>query len=160
MEAFSRRSVIQKESIPGLIQGHDGAVHVLVWTDRVTTHNLDRSMAFALDLISKHPDGIVAVNVVAHGLGLPDGDAHRRANEVSRALDAHVLATAVVLPGEGFWVSASRAFLTGLNMMSPLKGKRVIARTVEEGFRYAAPRVGRSAPWAVQCAKIVEDWTR
>ena len=148
--------MIIRETNPGLLQGNDGCVHVLIWTGVITEQNLDRSLAFARALIAKHPTGIVAVNIVAHGLQLPQGGAQRRANEVSAAIDANVLATAVVLPGEGFWVGAARAFLTGLNLVSPLKGKRTIARSIEEGFRFAASHAGRSPAWAAQIARSTE----
>jgi hypothetical protein len=147
-----------RSSHPGLIQASDGNLHVLLWTDSITVENLDRSRAFALELSAQHPQGIIALNVVAHGLSLPDGVAQRRANEVSRSLDSLVTATIVVLPGEGFWVSAARAFLTGLNMVSPLRGKRTIARTVDEGTRTAAALSGRTPEWARHIAATVESW--
>lgn len=147
-----------RSSHPGLIQSSDGNLHVLVWTDTITVENLDRSLAFARSLAAQRPDGIIALNVVAHGLSLPEGVAQRRANEVSRSLDHLVTATIVVLPGEGFWVGAARAFLTGLNMVSPLQGKRTIARTVEEGARTAAALSGRSPQWARHVSGTIESW--
>ena len=150
--------MVPSERNPGLLQGSDGCVHVLVWTGAITKQNLGRSLAFATRLAAEHPSGIVAVNVVAHGLQIPDGEAQRYANDVSRTLDPHIRATAVVLPGEGFWVGAARAFLTGLNMVSPLKGKRTIASTIESGFRYAAVHSGRSQTWATETAREVESW--
>ena len=147
-----------RSSHPGLIQASDGNLHVLVWTDSITVENLDRSRVFALALSAHHPQGIIALNVVAHGLSLPDNVAQRRANEISRSLDRLVTATIVVLPGEGFWVGAARAFLTGLNMVSPLRGKRTIASTVEDGTRTAAALSGRTAQWASHTAATLESW--
>lgn len=147
-----------RSSHPGLIQSSDGNLHVLIWTDTITVENLDRSLAFARSLAAQRPDGIIALNVVAHGLSIPDGVAQRRANEVSRLLDHVVTATIVVLPGEGFWVGAARAFLTGLNMVSPLRGKRTIARTVDEGSRTAAALSGRTPQWAGHVSSTVDSW--
>lgn len=150
--------MLLKDENVGLLQGSERNVHVLLWTDVITIANLERSLDFARRLAATHPSGIVAVNIVAHGLSIPDSAAQRRANEVSKTLDESVLATAVVLPGEGFWVGAARAFLTGLNMVSPLKGKRTIARTIEQGFAFAAPYAERDATWASQSARTVETW--
>ncbi|MCB9662012.1 MAG: hypothetical protein R3B40_29655 [Polyangiales bacterium] len=147
-----------RTSHPGLIQASDGNLHVLLWTDTITVENLDRSLTYALSLSAQHREGIIALNVVAHGLSLPDTVAQRRANEVSRSLDSAVTATIVVLPGEGFWVSAARGFLTGLNLVSPLRGKRTIARNVEEGVRTAASLSGRTPQWARHVAGTLEGW--
>ena len=53
---------------------------------------------------------------------------------------------------------AARAFLTGLNMVSPLRGKRTIASTVEDGTRTAAALSGRTAQWARHTAATLESW--
>ncbi|MCA9575390.1 MAG: hypothetical protein KC668_08130 [Myxococcales bacterium] len=147
-----------RTSHPGLIQASDGNLHVLLWTDTISVENLDRSLAFALSLSAQHREGIIALNVVAHGLSLPDSVAQRRANEISRSLDSVIKATIVVLPGEGFWVSAARGFLTGLNLVSPLRGKRTIARNVEEGARTAASLSGRTPQWAHHVAGTLDGW--
>jgi len=134
---------------PSLVQGFYEDVHVLVWRQPLDDEGLGRSLKFGLELAKTAPGGkFWALNVVESGLSLPSLADQRRASDVARQIDPHLRGAAVVLPGEGFWVSAARGFLIGLERLTSLESRREVVATVADGAASIARRSGRGASWA------------
>lgn len=144
---------------PSCVQAVIEDVHLLHWRSAIDAEGLDRSLRVSRELAQKYPRGIYALNVVHGGLSVPSLALQRRATEVSEATAKHVLATVVVLPGEGFWVGAARAFLTTLNTMSPMRARRLVASDVEQGAKAIAQVAQRDAAWASYVARFAKAAT-
>lgn len=121
---------------------------MMIWKEPVDLAGLECSKKVGLEFVRNHPNGFYALNVVRSGLAIPDLSLQRKAAEISKLVDPHLLGTVIVLPGEGFWVSAARSFLAGLHMLSPLRTKREVVATLEEGARAIARRANRPDSWA------------
>lgn len=134
---------------PTLVQAAYEDVHVLVWRAPLDDDALERSLVQGFALAKTIPSGkLWAVNVVASGLSMPSLAQQRRASEVARTIDPVMLGAAVVLPGEGFWVSAARAFLIGIDRLVALEMKREVVATIPAAARSIARRAKRSDAWA------------
>lgn len=90
-----------------------GNVLIGVYFDTPDAASLRELGAEHSRLVEKHPKGVGVLSFCASEVRLPDAEARAALVELARVNKAHTLATAVVLPGTGFWLSAARSMIDG-----------------------------------------------
>ncbi len=148
------------ESTSSLRQCVIDDVHVMHYRGPLDVASLDATIRASNELKKQHPAGIWAFNLAEPLISIPDREFQRRASEATRSVEGHLLGAVVVLPGEGFWVSAVRAFVAGLMLLSPLRRQREFAGDILEGARSIARRAQRDEAWATSLARRIELWLR
>ena len=73
---------------------------MMIWKEPVDLAGLESSKKVGLEFVRNHPSGFYALNVVRSGLAIPDLSLQRKAAEISKLVDPHLLGTVIVLPGE------------------------------------------------------------
>lgn len=110
-------------------------VMVACWSKQGTGLSLQRLMRLREALDQQHPEGISVVWLIADRAGLPTAEARSNAKELMERYRDKRAALGLVLFGEGFWVSAMRAAIIGVQAMTrgkiPLKIFSQIADLVE-----------------------------
>lgn len=125
----------------------------------VDVEALDATMRANAELKRQIPGGIWAFNLAIPMLTLPDREFQKKASQATQSVEGHLLGAVVVLPGEGFWVSAARAFVAGLMLLSPLRKQREFASDILAGAQNLAKRSQRDDAWARELARAIETWT-
>jgi hypothetical protein len=93
---------------------------------------------------------------------LPDLDIRHVATEGMKRVSVHQPAQAVVLLGEGFWVSAARSLVTAMRMILPNHHSMRVFGEVEEAARWMVEALGRPPSDALTLARMAEEvraWT-
>lgn len=116
-------------------------VLVTHWFAAVTSAALDRCESASFDLVKRHTGGIVVLNVVDYGLPMPTNDVRKRASDVLAATGEHVLCTATVVRGDGFWASAGRAMVATITLFSRARHPHKVFATPTEGATWCADKV-------------------
>lgn len=150
--------VHELQSTPSLRQCVIDDVHVMFFHGAVDVAALEATMAANAELKRRHPAGIWAFNLAVPMLSLPDRAFQKKASEATKSVEDHLLGAVVVLPGEGFWVSAARAFVAGLMLLSPLRRQREFASDILGGAQILAKRSNRDDAWARKLAHAIEHW--
>lgn len=110
------------------------------WFAPISLEGLDASHDGSFDLATRHPK-LMVFNVIAYGLAIPPPEARRKASEVLGATAGHVAAVATVLPGQGFWVSAARAAVATITLLSRAGHPHKVFATVEDATTFVLPHV-------------------
>lgn len=109
---------------------HD--VMIACWSKQGTVHSLQLLMRLRETLNRQHPKGVSVVWLIADRAGLPPPEARPTAKELLERFREKRAALAFVLFGEGFWVSAMRAAITGVQALSRSKNPLKIFSRVED----------------------------
>jgi hypothetical protein len=91
--------------------------NIVVWFGPAggeTVQRLDR-------MIPEQPAGTMRsdVHLVLQGSGLPTAEARAGFVGMMNRMEGHLACVGVVIEGGGFWASAMRSAVTGLNMLAP-----------------------------------------
>jgi len=105
---------------------------IACWSKQGTVLSLQLLMRVREALDQQHPEGISVVWLVADRAGLPPPEARTTAKELLDRFREKRAALAFVLFGEGFWVSAMRAAITGVQALSRNKNPLKIFSRVDE----------------------------
>lgn len=143
-------------STPSLRQCLIDDVHVMYFRGPIDVSTLDATMRANAEIKKLLPDGIWAFNLAIPSLSLPDRAIQKKASEAAKAVEGYLRGAVVVLPGEGFWVSAARAFVAGLMLLSPLRQQREFASDIADGAKNLARRSNRDEAWARELAAQID----
>lgn len=120
-------------------------VTITVWhgsADDVAVHVMDQ---VAATRIARFPGGVSGVHVVTHGAGMPTAGARSALAASARKWSAQTAAVAVVLEQAGFFGSAMRSAVTGIQMLSKAEFPiRVFGSTREAAGWLPGPHVQRT----------------
>ena len=131
-----------------LIQGAVGDVHVLLWIGKVHLDAVSETRRAASYMKLRHPSGYLALNVIRPNLAMPDGDTRRLAAQVTKETEADLRATAVVVPGRGFWASAARSAMTAIHVLHPVNFPRELFSELDDGCRFLGREAARDGAWS------------
>ena len=92
-------------------------ITIFVWLTTPEAAHIDRLVKMGEARIASASGKLSDVHLVTREVGLPDADARAALLEASRAGGPHLAAVAVWLAGSGFWASAVRSFVTGMNVV-------------------------------------------
>jgi hypothetical protein len=106
-------------SEPGFLLARWKNLSLQLWGAEVSASRLDRCGELNDLVLSTHPDRLVTVAVALPSASPRLGSVERaKIGELSRRQRGKTLAAVQIVDGTGFWASAVRAMLVGLNMMS------------------------------------------
>jgi hypothetical protein len=98
--------------------GNYGPVHLVAYHGTPTVTTLRTSERYHRLLRGRFPRGTAILSWVAGGLKMPDKDVRDVGSELFKAVAPQIWCSATVIPGEGFWASAARSVLTGIQILS------------------------------------------
>jgi len=94
-------------------------VVIVVWFDAATVESILVFERSCQERAQKHPQGMSSVHImVPGGKSLPTAEARAELSRVMREYAQYSAATAVVIPGTGFWASALRGMITAVSMLA------------------------------------------
>jgi hypothetical protein len=139
--------------------------HVATWDrvlievlmEGVTIEALKARLDAHRKLYDKYPDRVLSLSVVPAGVNLPDSELRKESGRVVKMLAPRTQVIVVVLEGEGFWASAARSALTGIQLLAPGSHPMKVVRSVSEGCRLMAQEAGETLPWAQKLEQVVEQ---
>ncbi len=112
-----------------------------------------RRMAEAAEpMLKQHPDGMVSLSIMRHGIGVPSADARQESKRLSKARRGVATRTVVVIEPGGLMASLIQTALRGLNIVND--NKMQMATSLEAGCRMVAPLVKPEATGAVVAAAV------
>jgi serine/threonine-protein kinase len=117
-----------------------GNVLVNIWQRQVAAGDIEASSAAGREMSRRHPAGIGAMNI-AHANTTAPGPAARAAGTAALVeAQRWLLATAVVLEGEGFTGSAARAAYAMIQLTVRHQRPQAVFGGVEAAARWIAPK--------------------
>ena len=120
-------------------------VTITVWhgtADDVAVHVMDQ---VAGTRIARFPNGVSGVHVVTHDAGMPTAGARSALAASARKWSSQTAAVAVVLEQAGFFGSAMRSVVTGIQMLSKAEfPMRTFATTREAAAWLIGPHTQRT----------------
>lgn len=108
-------------------------------------------------LYQQYPDRVLSLSVIRAGSRLPEGDLRSEASRIMKQLAPRTQAIVVTLEGEGFWASAARGALTGIQLLAPGARNVRVAATVGEAAKMLAEDGGESPMWAFKLEQVVQS---
>lgn len=122
------------------------------WRGDITVDALEVTRVASHDLHTRHPAGLVVFNLVRTLIPVPDAPVRRKASSVLGETGGHVLCTATVIEGEGFWVSAARAVVATITLLSRASHPHRVFATIAEAAVWAEPHVSGDGARAAELA--------
>ncbi|MBV1858894.1 MAG: hypothetical protein KUG77_10820 [Nannocystaceae bacterium] len=128
----------------------EGADHrVVQWRNVMFTHwfapvsvsGLEACETASFELAARYPAGVVVFNLIEFGLQIPEPAARKKASEALASTSAHVRVTTTVVPGEGFWVSAARAAVATITLLSRAGHPHRVFSKTDDAARFVLPFV-------------------
>ena len=108
-------------------------VMIVVWSTRATLSmvaELDKLIQSALAVATNGK--VSAINVAMNGSPLPEPDVRLAFDEITRRYGSHIVASYLVVGAGGFWASALRSFVTGLQLVRDRKLRVHVATSLDE----------------------------
>jgi len=93
-------------------------VHLVCYRQSLDLDMLRRDRAAHDALAKRYPKGFGLVCTSQPNLSLPTQEVRRESAYMLQANRGRVLAAAVVVGGDGFWASAARSVITGINLVA------------------------------------------
>jgi hypothetical protein len=90
---------------------------IAVWWSQATGSAVQRFLPIVEGLSQKYPQGYSHIHIVKDKAGIPTPEA--RAGFLQLMSEPALGHVAVVIGGQGFWASAMRSAITGMQIMSP-----------------------------------------
>jgi hypothetical protein len=92
---------------------------IVLWFDAATLESIVAFENSCRERVQQFPHGLSSVHVmVPGGKSMPTAEARTELSRVIRDYAQYSAATAVVIPGAGFWASALRGMVTALAMLA------------------------------------------
>lgn len=98
--------------------GSYGPVHLVAYHSTPSVTNLRTSDRLHRTLRQRYPGRTAVLSWVAAGLKMPDKEVRDFASGLFRDVARDIRCSATVIAGEGFWASAARSVLTGIQILS------------------------------------------
>lgn len=150
--------VRELESVSNLRQCLLDDVHVMYFHAAPDAGALEATLRANVEIRKICPAGIWGFNLAVPMLSLPDREFQKKASEAAKSVEGYLRGAVVVLPGEGFWVSAARAFVAGMMLLTPTKGNREFANDIQAGAQNLAKRSERDVRWGKELGDTIEAW--
>jgi hypothetical protein len=92
-------------------------VNIFVWTGSAPGQLTDRIAQIVAGQVAQHPQGLSTVHVMTHLSSPPSPEARRGFAEIGKRFQASVVSVSLVIEREGFWGSAMRSAVTGVQLL-------------------------------------------
>lgn len=104
---------------PGYLFAAHHNVLIASWTAQGTRPLID-ALGRALGVfVAEHPEGISSIHLIAAGLPLANAEAREGLSALMKLHNGALACAGTVLDGTGFWASATRSVIMGLQLMTP-----------------------------------------
>ena len=130
-------------------------IMVVCWFKHGTGPTMQTVTHMRHEMDRLHPEGVSVIYLIAHGSGLPDADARRAAKNLMERFSDRRACMAVVLYGQGFWVSGMRAVITGVRLLTQRKFAMEIFGCEEELVAWLPERHERHTGVLVDPARLL-----
>lgn len=130
-------------------------IMIVCWSKHGTGPTMQKVSRARDEMDRLHPEGVSVIYLIAHGSGLPDADARREAQNLMDRYSARRACMAVVLYGQGFWVSGMRAVITGVRLLTQRKFAMEIFGSEEELIAWLPARHERDTGVPVDPARLL-----
>lgn len=107
-------------------------VALYVWQGTPTGADTDALYEHAGQMAKRFPNGVSALHYTYSSTGLPDHAAREGFRRILRDYGKTTGEVAVVLAGGGFWASAMRSMIAGIQMAIPMRVGMRVAASIEE----------------------------
>jgi hypothetical protein len=114
-------------------------ISIGVWRTHATVELVAELSKLVAKLVREYPAGGSALHLVADRISLPDAATRDALAAMTARYAEHLACMATVLAGTGFWASAMRGFLTGLQALERRPFKAHICATISEAAAWLAP---------------------
>jgi hypothetical protein len=116
--------------------GSFGPVHIVIYVDTPTLDGLRLSHRQHLSLMAERSEPTSLLSVISAGLPLPPSSVRKLGAQLLAEVQSRISCMATVVEGSGFWASAIRSVLTGIQLVvrSP-KPNRAFA-TIDDAAAY------------------------
>jgi hypothetical protein len=118
MSASSVHGLEIHATLAGLRVGSYGPVHLVAYHDTPSIATLRASDRLHGALRKRYPGNTAILTWIAAGLKLPEKEVREVASDLFRRVAREIRCSATVVAGEGFWASAARSVLTGIQILS------------------------------------------
>jgi hypothetical protein len=140
---------------PHLVIASCGPVHLTHYRGPLTLPLLELADGHHQKLIRLH--GRTAVfGVIEPGLPIPSADVRARSTALIEQNGAHVAAAALMLPGDGFWVSAARSVITASFFLARQPYPSKCFGEVHEAAKYAVDALGARGPLTADVTRAAQ----
>lgn len=102
------------------------------WWQSATGPAVERLTRVRESIDGKHPEGLSVVYLIANEAGLPTPEARAGVKELMAKYKDRRACLALMVKGQGFWVSAMRAAITGVRMVVPGQFPMLVCAEVDE----------------------------
>ena len=141
----------------GTVQGRVG--NLLVGVTRQTGGGMENAAANHQRMLELYPAGFAYLAVAAGGLSMPSPEIRQKMQQTAARFGQHYLCHAVVLEGEGLWLSSMRMVASTMMVAVPKDHARRIFATARDATRWAHTESGREAHFDVAEANAaIEDF--
>jgi hypothetical protein len=120
------------ERAPGRLFVAHGNLLIVIWTAQGTGPLIDELARVTAAFSRNHPEGFSSVHVITKGLPLATSEARDRLIALIRRYGNQLACVGTVLEGSGFWASATRSFIVGLQIVTPISFKMQIYASARE----------------------------
>lgn len=93
-------------------------VLITSWTAQGTGELIAAMQRPLAEFIAQHPEGISNVHIIAAGLPLATSEARAALGVLMKKHDGDLACVGTVLEGTGFWASATRSMIMGLQLLA------------------------------------------
>ena len=114
-------------------------VHIMVWYGNPTVESIDMLDTVTVDRVRECPSGISAIHVVLPSTGLPSNAARDGLVQSGKRWSAHLACVAVVIERKGFWGSAMRGAVTGIQLLAPRTFVSQVHDSIEQAVEWPPP---------------------
>jgi len=104
---------------PGYVFSAHHNVLIACWTTQGTAPLIATFGRTLAAFVARHPGGVSAVHVIAAGLPLATAEAREALSALMKQHGGHLACVGTVLEGTGFWASATRGVIVGIQLVAP-----------------------------------------
>ena len=123
----------------GCVMGHWHGVMSSVWATR-TTFELVAEIEKLLVAVSKSYPKISAVHLITSSFSLPPADVRAKLGDLTQRYGDRLACSATMLGGTGFWASAIRGAVTGIQVIDLRRRRQRVFADLEELANWVAPK--------------------
>jgi hypothetical protein len=113
-------------------------ISIGIWATDVTVALVAELDKLVAELVRAYPIGGSAIHLVADSISLPSAPARAALAALTARYAERLVCMATVLAGSGFWASAMRGFLTGLQVLERRPFKSHTFATIGEAAAWVA----------------------
>jgi hypothetical protein len=117
---------------PGYLFTAHHNVFIACWSAQGTGLLIAKLARTFAAFVAMHPKGVSNVHLIAAGLPLATSEARQALGALMKQYGGNVACVGTVLEGSGFWASATRGVIVGLQLLAPTSFAMQTCGTVSE----------------------------